>query len=431
MARQEDQQQPSEATQSPQKQNQQSQKTGETDEEVQAETTSQSGDEPAFVAKDISEGASLGASLEALDMKKKTNGAGAATGNASTPATQQQLLLSQTMNSDRALNQATKNDPVGSTGVRQEHLGNEETQGEPKTSVRDGEKNTSSSVLPDAAGKDRSRDYRSLNNGADAPLQPSSNKVTPSLAGQSSGPDGAGAKRKFEASGPRSVEAALEARLSVSDAKAPAKTSNSSHSAMPSAQITGVSGPGGTLAASGIAEVAEFDLQQIDSQDVDVASFKDSRSSSATSAMQLTSRAEVAGFVGRQMAEALQLSKDQPIQVALSPKELGKVKLSIAFGDAGITINVMAERQETLDLMRRNIQDLAREFHGMGYASVDFAFSEGRSGDTGSPDQDRASGPDDEGSQNPEALSLSSDLAKTTEGPVVQLKASEGLDLRL
>lgn len=78
--------------------------------------------------------------------------------------------------------------------------------------------------------------------------------------------------------------------------------------------------------------------------------------------------------VGRQIASALMLQPDRPIELTLSPEELGRVRLTLTSIDGGISVAIIAERAETLDLMRRNIDMLARDFREMGYGSVAFSF---------------------------------------------------------
>ncbi len=88
-------------------------------------------------------------------------------------------------------------------------------------------------------------------------------------------------------------------------------------------------------------------------------------------------RAEAPTMIARQMAEAFQNLSDRPVEISLNPRELGRVRMNIVTVDAGITVNVVAERPETLDLMRRNIEQLVREFEAMGYNDINFAFAEG------------------------------------------------------
>ena len=65
---------------------------------------------------------------------------------------------------------------------------------------------------------------------------------------------------------------------------------------------------------------------------------------------------------------------DRVIDLVLNPEELGKVRLSLSQSDAGLSVSVLAERPETLDLLRRNIDLLAGEFLDIGYQSAEFSF---------------------------------------------------------
>ncbi|MBZ4022045.1 hypothetical protein CKO11_06190 [Rhodobacter sp. TJ_12] len=92
--------------------------------------------------------------------------------------------------------------------------------------------------------------------------------------------------------------------------------------------------------------------------------------------------------IAQQLAQAMPTSPDQPVEVSLSPEELGKVRLTLHSHDGAITVNVQAERPETLDLMRRNIDSLARDFREMGYSDISFDF--GQQTDQRQSAQDRA-----------------------------------------
>lgn len=76
----------------------------------------------------------------------------------------------------------------------------------------------------------------------------------------------------------------------------------------------------------------------------------------------------------RQLHDAVAHKPDGPVEVALSPEELGRVRMTLHPAEHGITVAVQAERPETLDLMRRNIEMLARDFRSLGYADVSFSF---------------------------------------------------------
>ncbi|MDW3223551.1 MAG: flagellar hook-length control protein FliK [Paracoccaceae bacterium] len=137
---------------------------------------------------------------------------------------------------------------------------------------------------------------------------------------------------------------------------------------------------------------------------------------------QTIARPDTPAMIGRQMAEILQRMPDRPVELMLNPEELGRVRMSISAGDAGITVSVLAERPETLDLMRRHIDQLAREFQALGYANINFAFNEGQSDQSA---QGKESPPDGNGSKHSVP-----DTAVEAVDPI-RLVASSGVDLRL
>lgn len=88
-------------------------------------------------------------------------------------------------------------------------------------------------------------------------------------------------------------------------------------------------------------------------------------------------RSDLPQIMAMQIAAAIQNggSGMKPgIELRLSPEELGAVRLTFTQSDTGVTVNIQAERAETLELLRRNIDTLAREFLDIGYSSADFTF---------------------------------------------------------
>jgi len=78
--------------------------------------------------------------------------------------------------------------------------------------------------------------------------------------------------------------------------------------------------------------------------------------------------------VVQQIADAARLGPEGQIEVTLSPEELGRVRLTMSPADAGLAVLVQADREETLELLRRNIDILARELADQGYGALDFSF---------------------------------------------------------
>ncbi|MGM0661155.1 MAG: flagellar hook-length control protein FliK [Pseudomonadota bacterium] len=88
-------------------------------------------------------------------------------------------------------------------------------------------------------------------------------------------------------------------------------------------------------------------------------------------------RSDLPQTIAMQIAAAIQ--KGGPgmkpgIELRLSPDELGAVRLTFVQSETGVTVNVHAERAETLELLRRNIDSLAQEFLDIGYQSAEFTF---------------------------------------------------------
>jgi flagellar hook-length control protein FliK len=87
--------------------------------------------------------------------------------------------------------------------------------------------------------------------------------------------------------------------------------------------------------------------------------------------------------VAQQLIEMAKLAPDRPIEIALNPQELGRVRMMLHPSDGGMQVALVADRPETIDLLRRNIEMLASEFRELGYTSVSFTFSGNGSGRDG------------------------------------------------
>lgn len=116
----------------------------------------------------------------------------------------------------------------------------------------------------------------------------------------------------------------------------------------------------------------------------------------------------------RQIALALSALSDGQTELRLSPEELGRVRLSLSTSDGMVTLSVQADRPETADLIRRNLDLLAQDFREMGFAGFEFSF--------GSDNPDQQPGPG--GGQAPQPAPDQPDNPDQT----ILLR---GLDLRL
>lgn len=96
-----------------------------------------------------------------------------------------------------------------------------------------------------------------------------------------------------------------------------------------------------------------------------------------TSITQAFQHPDLPRHLAAQIASAAQRGgAEKPVEILLNPTELGRVKISMASIDGTMTVSVIADRPETLDLMRRHINVLAQEFLDIGYGQADFAFGQ-------------------------------------------------------
>lgn len=83
---------------------------------------------------------------------------------------------------------------------------------------------------------------------------------------------------------------------------------------------------------------------------------------------------EIAKNVSKQISDNAVISKERVIEIALAPKELGRVQMQVLTTEQGVTIGITADRPETVELMRRHVEILARDFRELGHAQVEFSF---------------------------------------------------------
>lgn len=122
----------------------------------------------------------------------------------------------------------------------------------------------------------------------------------------------------------------------------------------------------------------------------------------------LHQRPDLPVHIARQLAEAMQGNSLRPVDIALNPEELGRLRLTMSVSDSGMVMHVTAERPDTLDLVRRHIAELSQEFRDIGYPDVSFSFADGNARDEGRATPLGATEPDGEGTpDNPVEITLS------------------------
>ncbi|SEW41169.1 hook-length control protein FliK [Cognatiyoonia koreensis] len=130
--------------------------------------------------------------------------------------------------------------------------------------------------------------------------------------------------------------------------------------------------------------------------------------------------APAAQHIAGQMAVAILQNGPGTTEITLSPEELGKVRMVVAAHDTAITVTIQAERPETHELLRRQIDALAQEFRNMGFGSISFAFQGGQRGQANDAQSDLSE------AETPPLPHDAPPIAAT--GPA---KTGSGLDLRL
>ena len=134
-----------------------------------------------------------------------------------------------------------------------------------------------------------------------------------------------------------------------------------------------------------------------------------------------------AAKVARQIVVAIQRNtQGRSIDITLKPAELGQVTISLLSGDTGIYVSIIADRPETLELMRRNVDLLTQDFHDIGYEDTTFSFAES---DKQDKDND---GKDTNGQSATEKLNtLAIATDSVPDSQASHSTRSGGLDLRL
>lgn len=66
-----------------------------------------------------------------------------------------------------------------------------------------------------------------------------------------------------------------------------------------------------------------------------------------------------------------------PVEVSLSPEELGRVRMVLSTTDSGMILSITADRDDTLSLLRRHMDMLASDLKNMGLHDLSFRFGSG------------------------------------------------------
>ena len=119
---------------------------------------------------------------------------------------------------------------------------------------------------------------------------------------------------------------------------------------------------------------------------------------------------------------AQRAAKDDKVELTLDPVELGKVRFDFTTTGDRMQVNLTVERGDTLDLLRRNADQLRAEFRAAGFDGSSLTFSQwSQSSSDNQPPESLFDGPDAE-------------FATPTADPEPnrnKISIGHGLDLRL
>jgi flagellar hook-length control protein FliK len=151
----------------------------------------------------------------------------------------------------------------------------------------------------------------------------------------------------------------------------------------------------------------------------------------ATTQANTINRTELPTRVAMQIADVARQLPDRPVEITLTPEELGRVRLSFHLSENGaMNVVVSAERTDTLELLRRNIDSLASEFQDLGYSESGFSFE---SFDQDSQNHEQREKPSEFQGPSWETVADNTDerRAITIEPVRLSLGSGAGVDIRL
>ncbi|WP_082152712.1 flagellar hook-length control protein FliK [Candidatus Rhodobacter oscarellae] len=102
--------------------------------------------------------------------------------------------------------------------------------------------------------------------------------------------------------------------------------------------------------------------------------------------------ARMAQHTAQQLLSHAQPMREGTVEISLRPEELGRIRMTLALSDGAVSVSLLAERGETADLMRRNLDILSQEFRQLGYRDISFDFGEGQPRQDSDAEQDLAFG---------------------------------------
>jgi flagellar hook-length control protein FliK len=105
----------------------------------------------------------------------------------------------------------------------------------------------------------------------------------------------------------------------------------------------------------------------------------------------------VRNVVSQVVMAVQKVQADGFIELRLQPEELGRIRMTMLQTENGMMVQVAAEKPETLELFRRNIEQLEIDMKREGFSNLSFDFGQTQQNDHDGPDHTE---PDDEPSNS-------------------------------
>lgn len=102
---------------------------------------------------------------------------------------------------------------------------------------------------------------------------------------------------------------------------------------------------------------------------------RQSASTSLSSAPTHQSRPDPTQLV-RQISDGIQKMSDGGVELRLNPEELGSVRMQFTQSEQGLSVHISTDRPETLELIRRHIDQLAKDLEASGFDATGFTFGD-------------------------------------------------------
>ncbi len=147
----------------------------------------------------------------------------------------------------------------------------------------------------------------------------------------------------------------------------------------------------------------------------------------SSSAIPAAGVSQPAAAISAQIMPLVQAAQSGPVELVLSPAELGQLRFEILQRGDQVQIVLSAERPETMDLLRRNGDQLLADFRNAGFAGASLDFGQWGTGQDGKTHQSADAQPD--GASPNIAATVAS--ANVFARPLSYLDPTRSLNLRL